>query len=463
MARGETTCLDTGLNTDLYELTMAAAFWKAGVASRPAVFELFVRSLPKDWGYLVCSGVQGAIDFLESVRFDQEQIEWLSELDAFRDVEPGFFDALADFRFEGEVWAVPEGRAVFAGEPILQVRAPLLQAQVVETALLARINFETLVATKAARVVEAAAGRPVVDFGTRRAHGPMAGLLAARASYVGGLSGTSNLCAGRQYDIPVFGTMAHSFVLAFDSEQEAFEAFAGAFPRGSVLIVDTFDPVEGTKRAASLKWPLSGVRLDGGDLRSLSGEIRRLLDQMGRPGVKILLSGDLDEHSITELVSSGAPVDSFGVGTRLVTGWDAPALGGVYKLVEIGGRAVAKRGGVKATMPGAKQADRVWIEGQAGFDLLGLVEEDVAEQIGSLVGSMQWESEPLLEQIMVGGHRVAEGEGPQVGRGRWVADRERLADSLLSLNRPDHHDVRVSDGLARLVDTVRRRTETELR
>ena len=460
MREGQTPCLDSGLNTDLYELTMGAAFWKSGMADKYAVFELFVRSLPEHWGYLVSCGIQGALDFLETVHFDPDQIAWLAGLEAFSGIESGFWEAMASFRFRGNVWAVPEGRAVFAGEPILRVEAPLFQAQVVETALLARINFETLVATKAARVTEAAGGRPVVDFGTRRAHGPQAGMLAARASYVGGVAGTSNLCAGQAYDIPVAGTTAHSFVLAFDSEKEAFEAFASVFPGGSVLIADTYDPIEGTRQAASLNWPLKGVRLDGGDLEGLSRRVRALLDQAGKKDAKVLVSGDLDEDSIARLVASGAPVDSFGVGTRLVTGWSVPALGGVYKLVEIDGRPVAKRGADKATRPGVKQVFRVLRQGLAQHDVLALAQEEAfsldvstgKDESGGALGAQG--AEPLLEQVMVEGRRVTGPEGPTVGRRRWAEERETLPQSVRAVRSPGDYEVLVSPALDELTRKV---------
>jgi nicotinate phosphoribosyltransferase len=259
---------------------------------------------------------------------------FLRRLPVFAHLPDDFFRFLSGFRFEGDVWGVPEGTLVFANEPILQVRAPLPQAQLVETFLLSLIHFQTLVATKASRVVEAACGREVIDFGTRRAHGPEAGVIAARASFIGGCIGTSNVCAAKEFGIPVFGTAAHSWTLAFDSEQEAFADYHATFPDSTILLVDTYDTLQGIRNALPLGKALKGVRLDSGDLLGSSREVRRILDDAGLTETKILASGDLNEYKVRALVEASAPIDLFGVGTEMVTSKDQPSLGAVYKLVE---------------------------------------------------------------------------------------------------------------------------------
>ena len=290
--------------------------------------------------------------------FSREQAEAIRRLPAFDRVDPGFFDALPDLRFEGDVWAIPEGTVVFAGEPLLRVEAPLPQAQWVETILLASLGYPTLVASKAARVVEAAAGRPVYDFGARRGHGPQAGLLAARAAYLAGCAGTSHVEAARRLGIPCVGTMAHSWVQSFASESEAFAAYARAFPGATTLLVDTYDVEEGVREAARIEPAVQAVRIDSGDLGELARRTRSILDAHDRAATKILGSGDLDEHSIAALVAAGAPFDAFGVGTELITSRDAPALSMVYKLVELDGAGRVKLSPGKKTYPLAKQVFR---------------------------------------------------------------------------------------------------------
>jgi nicotinate phosphoribosyltransferase len=340
----------SGLLTDLYELTMAAAYFEQGRTDR-ASFELFVRSLPPRRRYLVVAGLEQALDFLETLRFTADEIDYLRGQPVFKNVSREFFAFLKDLRFTGEVWAMPEGTVAFANEPLLRVTAPIIEAQIVETALLAIINHQTLIATKAARVVAAARGRPVIEFGTRRAHGIEAGVLGARAAYIGGCAGTSNVEAGRRFGIPIFGTMAHSFVMAFEREQDAFDSFLKVFPDTATILVDTYDTIAAVKSLRGKQIP--AVRLDSGDIEYLSAEVRKCLDEAGMTTTKIFVSGDLDEDRITELLDAGAPIDAFGVGTRLATSYDAPALGGVYKLVS--GR--VKLSADKATYPGPKQ---VW-------------------------------------------------------------------------------------------------------
>jgi nicotinate phosphoribosyltransferase len=345
----------TGLTTDLYELTMAAAYFENRL-THPATFELSVRKLPPHRSFLIVAGLEQALDYLANLRFTEDEIDFLRRQPVFKNVSREFFAFLGKLRFTGEVWAMPEGTVAFAHEPLLRVTAPIIEAQLVETALLSIINHQTLIASKAARVVAAARGRPVIEFGTRRAHGPQAGLLGARAAYIGGCAGTSNVEAGQRFGIPVFGTLAHSFVMSFDREEEAFRAFLKVFPDTATILVDTYDTIAAVKMLTKYR-PVPAVRLDSGNLVSLSKQVRKILDDAGMTATKIFISGDLNENRIVELLDAGAPIDAFGVGTQLSTSYDAPALGGVYKLVECGQRGCLKLSGDKSTYPGIKQ---VW-------------------------------------------------------------------------------------------------------
>jgi nicotinate phosphoribosyltransferase len=368
------------LMTDLYQLTMVAGY-HVNHQDAEGTFELFIRSLPPNRSYFVAAGLEQAVEYLLHLRFEDEEVEFLRGLRVFEQIPDDFFSYLARFRFEGDVWGVPEGALVFPNEPILQVRAPLPQAQLVETFLLSVIHFQTLVATKASRVAQAACGRGVIDFGTRRAHGPEAGVLAARASFIGGCVGTSNVVAAKDFGIPVYGTAAHSWTLAFDSEQEAFERYHAAFPDSTVLLIDTFDTIQGLRNALPFGKKLKGVRLDSGDLLGLSREVRRILDEAGLRETRILASGDLNEYKVQALVQASAPIDVFGVGTEMVTSKDQPALGAVYKLVEREGATeglhCAKFSEDKETYPGRKQ---VWrsMDGQGAYvgDEICMAEEE---------------------------------------------------------------------------------------
>jgi nicotinate phosphoribosyltransferase len=344
--------------TDLYELTMIVGYYAAGMAGQRATFELFVRKMPDHRAYLVFAGLEQAIGDLLALAFAPEQIESIRRWPEFRHVDPRMIDSLASLRFEGDVWSVPEGTVVFPGETLLRVTAPLPQAQWLETHLLASLGYPTLVATKAARVVSAAAGRSLFEFGARRGHGPHAGLLAARAAYIAGFTGTSHAEAARRLGIPASGTMAHSWVQSFRTEREAFAAFARVFPENTTLLVDTYDTLEGVRLAAAIDPPVQAIRIDSGDLASLATAARAFLDQHNRQEVKIVASGDLDEYKIAQLVSLGAPVDGFGVGTELITSRDAPALTMVYKLVELDGAGKFKLCPGKKTYPMAKQVFR---------------------------------------------------------------------------------------------------------
>jgi nicotinate phosphoribosyltransferase len=368
------TASNASMLADLYELTMAAAYFENNLPGEEAGFELFVRHLPKNFSYIIAAGLEQALDYLFNLSFTDDQIQFLRRHPSFGHISREFFDYLKDFKFKGDVWAVPEGTVVFSGEPLVQVSAGIIEAQIVETYLLAMINFQTLIASKASRVVEAAKGRDIVEFGSRRAHGPQAALLAARASYIGGCVGTSNLLAGYELGVPTYGTMAHSFIMTFDSEREAFLAYKKAFPDNMALLIDTYSTIEGAKTAASLGVSPTLVRLDSGDFLDLSMKVRRILDTAGHKMTKIFASGDLNEYKIRDLVVKGAPIDAFGVGTELTTSREDPALPGIYKLVELrrGTESIprVKLSPAKVTIPELKQIHRV-------YDSSGLIKQDI--------------------------------------------------------------------------------------
>jgi nicotinate phosphoribosyltransferase len=368
---------DNGLAlfTDLYELTMMRAYAEHGMDAT-AVFSLFVRKLPPGRNYLLACGLGTFLERLEALAFTASDLHYLSEYG----FPASFLAELAAFRFRGDVDAVPEGTPVFAGEPILEVIAPIGQAQLVETLVLNQVGLQTVIASKASRVVEAAAARPVVDFGGRRAQGIDAALGGARAQYIAGVSATSNVLAGNRHGIPIAGTMAHSFVQACASEAEAFRRFAAVFP-DTILLVDTYDALAGVRQVVDLARELGagfrvrGIRLDSGDLAGLAREARRLLDEAGLSHLQIFASGGLDEHEIARLVASGAPVDAFGVGTAMSVASDAPALDIAYKLVEYAGIGRMKLSTDKRTLPGRKQVFREMRDGKAVRDMVARFDE----------------------------------------------------------------------------------------
>ncbi len=382
------------LLTDLYQLTMTAGYWRAGKAAETAVFEMFARRLPPMRDFLVVAGLEQALEYLSELRFREAEIAYLRGLPQFARCEAGFWDYLREFRFRGDVYAMAEGTVAFAGEPLLSVEAALPEAQIPETYLLATIGFQTIIASKAARILAAAEGRSVVEFGCRRAHSPEAGCLAGRAAYLAGCAGTSNVEAGFRYGVPVFGTAAHSWVLSFEQEREAFARLQELLGERTVQLIDTYDTVEGARVAAGLGQPLWGVRLDSGDLLPLAREVRRVLDEAGLEAVKIMATNDLDEDRIGALVRAGAPIDVFGVGTALATSFDAPALSCVYKLVEheAGGRRryPFKRSEGKQTLPGRKQVFRC-----EDRDLVALASEEAPAG-----------ATPLLRAVMRRGERI---------------------------------------------------------
>jgi nicotinate phosphoribosyltransferase len=321
-----------------------------------------VRRLPHNRNFVLAAGLAQAVEYLQNLRYTAEEIAYLKTVPQFAHTSPAFFDYLAGLRFTGDLFAVPEGTPLFPNEPFLTLRAPLVEAQIPETYLLATIGFQSMIATKAARVVKAALGRSVVEFGTRRAHSPEAGVYAARASYIGGCGGTSNTEAGMRFGIPVFGTAAHSWVMSFPTERQAFEQLQKLLGKNTVYLIDSYDTLEGARRAAELGRPLWGVRLDSGNLVSLAPAVRKILDDAGLPETKIMATGDLNEYKIHELVAARAPIDVFGVGTELSTSADAPTLGVVYKMVELEDlgvrRYTLKLSEDKHTLPGTKQIFR---------------------------------------------------------------------------------------------------------
>lgn len=375
--------------TDLYQITMAYGYWKNNMHEKNAVFHLFYRKNPFGGNYAVCAGLEYAVHLLNDFRYRQDDLDYLASLNGPNGkplFEQGFIDYLRDMRFSCSVDAVPEGTVVFANEPLIKIRGPIIQGQLFETPLLTIVNDQTLIATKASRVCAAAGNDRVVEFGLRRAQGIDGGLAASRASYIGGCAATSNVLAGKLFGIPVIGTHAHSWVMSFDSEEEAFEAYASAMPNNCVFLVDTFNTIEGVKKAIKqgLKlrergFEMTGVRLDSGDLCALSIEARKLLDEAGFPNAQIIASNDLDEYKIAELKKNGAKINSWGVGTQMVTAADQPALGGVYKLGAIEeepGRWVDKiklsNNIEKVTNPGVLDVWRC-SDGKAFFDVIANV------------------------------------------------------------------------------------------
>jgi nicotinate phosphoribosyltransferase len=436
------------LLTDLYQLNMIQAYLEHD-ETRPAVFEFFVRKLPRERGFLVAAGLEQALEFLEKLRFAPEELEWLARTGRFG---KDLLDHLAELRFTGDVHAMPEGTVFFANEPILRVTAPLPQAQLIETRLINILHFQSLVAAKAARMVLSAPGKLLVDFGLRRAHGAEAGLYAARASYVAGFAGSATMLAGKLFGIPIYGTMAHSFIQAFDREEAAFEAFARSRPESLILLIDTYDTEEAARKVVSLAPRLKadgitvrGVRLDSGDLIALSKSVRRILDDGGMKEVTIFASGGIDEDGLAKAAEQHAPIDGFGIGTSLTTSFDVPALDCAYKLQEYAGLPRRKRSTGKATWPGRKQVWRHYgPDGRMRRDILSL-EED--EQAG----------EPLIELVMKGGRRLTPQPTLAEIRARAARSLERLPGPLRGLEPGASYPVEVADALKRLAAEVDRR------
>ncbi|MBD2502433.1 nicotinate phosphoribosyltransferase [Anabaena azotica] len=437
---------DYSLLTDLYQLTMAACYTGEGIEQQRASFELFVRRSPEGFGYLIAMGLEQALEYLEKLRFSQEQIAALQATGIFAHVDDSFWSLLAQARFTGDVWAVPEGTAVFANEPMLRVEAPLWQAQLVETYLLNTINYQTLIGTKAARLRDIAGEKAtLLEFGTRRAFSPQASLWAARAALAGGLDATSNVLAALQLGQLPSGTMAHALVMALSamegSEEKAFSAFHRYFP-GAPLLIDTYDTVAAAQQLAekvnSGKMQLSGVRLDSGDLVSLSKQVRSLL-----PEVAILASGDLDEWEIARLKAAGAEIDGYGLGTKLVTGFP---VNGVYKLVEIDNIPVMKHSSGKVTYPGRKQIFRSYAEGKVKADRLGLITDT----------PLALET-PLLQLVVKQGQRLQPPQSLAEIRQRTAASVASLPEQTRRLDHPVPIPVEISATLQELTQQTQRR------
>jgi len=438
----------SALLTDLYQINMIQAYLDHDEMDT-AVFEFFVRSLPARRGFLVAAGLEQALDFLETLCFSEAELAWLKKTGRFRQ---NLLDYLAAFRFTGDVHAMPEGSVFFANEPILRVTAPLPQAQFVESRLINILHFQSLIAAKAARMVLAAPGKLLVDFGMRRAHGAEAGLMAARASYIAGFAGTATVLAGEEFGLPLYGTMAHSFIEAFDDEMAAFDAFARSRPNNLVLLLDTYDTEAAARKVVALAPRLKaagiairGVRLDSGDLIALSRSVRQILDAGGLNEVTIFASGGLDEDALAAFTQAKAPIDGLGVGTSLTTSSDVAALDCVYKIQEYAGVARRKRSLKKATWPGRKQVWRRYApDGRMAGDLL------------SLEGRQQ-PGEPLIQPVMQGGRRLHPAPSLDEIRLRAKRDLERLPEPLRRIEPATTYPVEVADELQKLAAEIDRR------
>ncbi|MGA9547178.1 MAG: nicotinate phosphoribosyltransferase, partial [Rhodomicrobium sp.] len=432
----------------LYELNMSQAYLGHGKTGT-AVFEFFVRKLSVNRGFLIAAGLEQALDFLETLQFTSEELEWLAETGRFGKGLLGYLSAL---RFTGDVHAMPEGTIFFPDEPILRVTAPLPEAQLVEARLINILHFQSLIASKASRQVLLAPGKMLVDFGFRRAHGAEAGLMAARASYIAGFAGTATVIAGKLFGIPLSGTMAHSFIEAFDDEAAAFLAFAQSRPNNLVLLIDTYDTEAAARKVVALSQRLhaegiavSAVRLDSGDLIQLSKAVRRILDGGGLTGVNIFASGGIDEDELVRFRENGAPIDGFGIGTSLTTSFDLPALDCAYKLQEYDGLPRRKHSSGKATWPGRKQVWRHYgPDGRMSGDVLTVEGDD---QPG----------EPLLKPVMKAGRRIAPAPTLAEIRERAARQLEKLPEPLRSLDPKASYPVTIAEPLLRLTEETDRR------
>jgi nicotinate phosphoribosyltransferase len=433
------------LLTDLYELTMCASYLENNLEKETATFDLFIRKLPLERSYFVFAGLEQVLHFLEKVRFNEEQINYLET----QGLKKGFLDYLRRFRFTGEVWSVPEGTVVFPEEPLIRVTAPIVEAQLIETFLLNTVNLQTMIATKASRVVCAAQGRSVIEFGLRRTQGTDAGMKAARCSYLAGANGTSNVLAGMKYGIPIFGTMAHSYIMFFDREIDSFRAFARTFPENSTFLIDTYDDVKGAENAAVVAKEmektghrLNAVRLDSGNLLVLSRKVRRILDDCRLDYVKIFASGDLDEYVIADLISKGAKIDAFGVGTRMSTSYDRPYVDVVYKLSgKVEGAVFVptmKLSKGKLTLPGTKQIfrqrDRT---GRYVKDIIGLEDEEIG-------------GERLLLKVMEKGRAVYNLPSLKDAKNTTIRNLSELPEKYKKLRNARLYPVKLSQRLSKI-------------
>ena len=434
--------LSDALHLDLYELTMSQAMWRQGITNRTATFSLFFRGYPTNRNFYIATGIDQALQFLQSFRFTDADIQYLKSSNK---LSPEFIDYLASISFSGNARAVPEGTIVFSNEPLLEVTAPLIEAQIVETMLLTIISTASLLATKAARIVKAAQNKPVFDFSSRRAHGTYAGLEAARSSYIAGFQGTSNLKAAAIYDIPAIGTMAHSYVLTFGNELEAFRAYAKEFPASATLLVDTYNTIEGIKNAITVGKEmkeqgqnLNAIRIDSGDLAKLSLQARHMLDDAGLYDIRIIGSGGLDEFSIHNLTSQKTAIDAFGVGTRFGTSADAPYIDSLYKLVELNSQPIFKRSEGKTTIPWAKQVYRRYTENQMAEDMISRADSPPPSE-------KDWQ--PLLQKAMANGKITQTTQQINSARTRVAQQIAALPERYQSLQNPDTFPVQINENI----------------
>jgi nicotinate phosphoribosyltransferase len=444
----------SALLTDLYQINMMQAYLDQG-ATETAVFELFARNLPPRRGFLVAAGLEQALQFLETLQFSATEIEWLKSTGRFR---PNLIDYLSTLRFSGDVHAMPEGTVFFANEPILRITAPLPQAQLVESRLINIIHYQVLIAAKAARMILAAPNKVLVDFGFRRAHGAEAGVMAARASYLTGFAGTATVLAGEQFGIPIYGTMAHSFIESFDDEGAAFAAFARSRPDNLVFLIDTYDVEAAARKVVALAPKLKeagiavrGVRIDSGDLVAQARSVRAILDSGGLGDVTIFVSGGLDEDDLLAFAQAKAPIDGIGIGTAMTTSSDVPALDVVYKLQEYAGVPRRKRSANKATWPGRKQVWRRYGgDGRMAGDRLSLATPSHDDAAAGQSG------EPLVRLIMQNGRRVGPAQSLDDIRRHTARELQRLPEPLQRLEEGVPYGVEVADALRQLADEVDR-------
>ena len=430
------------LFTDLYELTMGASYHEHGLLS-DATFSLFVRNYPPHRNYFVAAGLEDVLDELERFHFSESDIDYLKKTTLFSD---NFLGYLKNLRFSGKVFAIPEGTIFFAGEPVLEITAPIIEAQILETFLLNTIGLSSMIATKSARCIHAAGNRPLIDFSLRRTQGADAGMKVARSTYLAGFLATSNVLAGKVYDIPISGTMAHSYVTAFNSESEAFSAYSRTFPDNSIFLIDTYDTLEGTRRAVAVAnkmkktgHELVGVRLDSGNMATLSRSVRDILDEAGLFDVKIFASGGFDEYKISEIIADGACIDAFGVGTKVGVSADVPYLNIVYKMVRFRDRNVRKLSSGKVTLAGEKQVFReTGADGRYCKDTIGLRNESIPK------------AAPLLEKVMEAGRCLRPHPNLTVIRNRFKENFARLDDRFKSLQGPPEYPVGLSPKLETL-------------
>ena len=434
---------ESALLTDLYELTMLHVYYKEGMTGH-AVFELFLHKRPDNRNFLIAAGLDQALDYLENFAFTEDECQWLDDSGRF---DKDFIDILKEFTFTGDVYALPEGTIFFEKEPIIRIEAPLPEAQIVETRLINLLQFQSMIASKAVRSSIAAPGKLLVDFGLRRAHGAEAGMLAARACYLAGFSGTSNVAASRLFDIPMFGTMAHSYIMAHDDERQAFLNFAKAQPDNIVLLIDTYDTesaaikvIEVADQLQHLGLEVHAVRLDSGNISEHACEVRKILEDGGHPEIGIFASSNLDEHVLEKMSKAGVPIDGFGIGTKIIVSEDVPFLDCVYKLQEYAGTPRYKQSEGKITLPGRRQIYRRYDQkGILDYDLIGLADK-------------QQHGEPLLIKVMEQGKRVDAREPLQEIRKRIDTQLKQLPEEFLSLHVSVESPIKISDDIKALMD-----------